>query len=160
MIRTAGFRALCLCVSLSLSLCVRESLKISPLLSNASSSSPNARTTANNPVRAVAPSTTEEAFSRPRVLFLPVRIYSRQKQWFWCSVRFARKMVVVFGNITNNERRSGSRRELCRDEIQNETLIQSNPNRKRPELFHRRTHRPREINSGGQIDGTVRGNRE
>jgi hypothetical protein len=68
-------------------------------------------------------------------------------------------MVVVFGNI-NTKRRSGNLRELCGVEIQNETLIQSNPDRKRPELFHRRTHRPREINSGGQIDGTVRGNRE
>ena len=151
---TGEKRALSLSLSLSLSLLVWGNFAAFLHFI----SSPNARTTANNPVRAVALSTTKEAFSRPqRVLFLPVRIYSREKRWFWCTVRFA-TMVVVFGNITNDERRS--RRELCRDEIQNETLIQSNPDRKRPELFHRRTHRPREINSGGQIDGTVRGNRE
>ena len=150
---TGEKRALSLCLSLSLSLLVWGNFAAFLHFI----SSPNARTTANTPLRAVAPSTTkEEAFSRPRVLFLPVRYYSRQKQW-WCS-RFA-TMVVVFGNI-NTKRRSGNPCELCRDEIQNETLIQSNPDRKRPELFHRRTHRPREINSGGQIDGTVPGNRE
>ena len=153
---TGEKRALSLSLSLSLSLLVWGNFAAFLHFI----SSPNARTTANTPLRAVALSTTkEEAFSRPqRVLLLPVRIYSREKRWFWCSVRFA-TMVVVFGNI-NTKRRSGNPCELCRDEIQNETLIQSNPDRKRPKLFHRRTHRPREINSGGQIDGTVPGNRE
>ena len=41
-----------------------------------------------------------------------------------------------------------------------EASVQSNTDRKRPKLLHRRAHRPREIDFSGQVDGILLGDRK